>query len=239
MLLARFHHVHRNGVDLRRIVVGILQNREAAQNLARLQHLPAHADHHVFQAQAIGVGMVALRSGEFSEPDRHHLEQSALDPAREIGVPLDAAHQHDAVGIVRHLVHEGFDAVRRLAERHHFQLADERAAHAGFGDPIARQHLSLAGRIRRAVTSHGREDHGLHALLLPVLNRAVHDGGDVVYAAAAYADRDARAGLQPRGESSGGKLCAHGAGDIDDPAIRKLLANDEEAGKLHDGFILA
>ena len=41
LFFARFHHFHRHGVDLGGVVVGILQDGEAAQNLARLQHLPA------------------------------------------------------------------------------------------------------------------------------------------------------------------------------------------------------
>jgi hypothetical protein len=60
-----------------------------------------------------------------------------------------------------------------------------------------------------------------------------------VYATAAHSDGNARSGLQPRSESTGGKLCAHSAGDIDNPAIGELLANHEQAGKLHDGSILA
>ena len=59
-----------------------------------------------------------------------------------------------------------------------------------------------------------------------------------MYAAAAHADGDARPGLQAPGESAGGELCAHCGGDIDDLAIGKLLANYEQAGKLHDAFIL-
>ena len=182
--------------------------------------------------------MITLRAGEFPQADGHHLEQPALDLAGEIGVPLDPAHQHHPVGIVRHLIHEGFDAVGRLAERHHFQLADQRAAHAGFGDSVAGQHLGLAGRIGRAVTSHRREEERLHALFLPILNHVVHDGGNVVDAAATHPDGDARTGLQAPGETAGGELCAHGGGDINDLAIWKLLANYKQAGKLHDASIL-
>jgi len=53
----------------------------------------------------------------------------------------------------------------------------------------------------------------------------VHDGGDVVDAAATHADGDAGAGLQAPGETAGGELRAHRGGDIDDLAIWKLLAD--------------
>ena len=86
--------------SLRGVVVGVFENRQAAQNLARLQHLPPDAADDVLQAQLVGVGVVALRAGELAESDGHHLEQAAFDLAREIGVPLDAAHQHHAIGFV-------------------------------------------------------------------------------------------------------------------------------------------
>ena len=58
--------LHRHGVDLRRVVIGVLQNRQAAQDLARLQHLPPDAADHVLQPELVGVGVIALRAGEFA-----------------------------------------------------------------------------------------------------------------------------------------------------------------------------
>src|ERR1019366_5846539 len=125
-------------------------------------------------------------------------------------------------------------AVGRLAERHHFQLADQRAAHRGRGDSVAGQHLGLPGGVGRPVTSHGGEEQRLHALLLEVLHHVADDGGDVVDTAATHADGDARTGPQAPGEIAGGEFRPHTGGDIDDPAIWKLLAYYEQAGKLHD-----
>jgi hypothetical protein len=55
-----------------------------------------------------------------------------------------------------------------------------------------------------------------------------------VDASATHADGDARTGLQTPGEIAGGELCPHTGGDIDEFAIWKLLANYQQAGKLHD-----
>src|ERR1019366_7537710 len=45
-------------------------------------------------------------------------------------------------------------------------------------------------------------------------------------------------GVLPSDTTSNWLLSAHRGGDIGDLAVWKLLANYEEAGKLHDGFIL-
>ena len=79
------------------LMIGVFQNRQAAQNFSALQNLPADGADHVFQAQAIRVGVIALRAGEFAEADGHHLKQAALDLAGEIGVPFHAADQEHAV----------------------------------------------------------------------------------------------------------------------------------------------
>ena len=51
LLFAPLHLFHRDGVQLGRVVIGVLENGEAAQDLAGLQHLPAHAADHVLQAE--------------------------------------------------------------------------------------------------------------------------------------------------------------------------------------------
>ena len=129
-----------------------------------MQHLPSDGADDVFEAELVGVGVIALRAGELAEADRHHLEQAAFDLAGEIGVPLDAADEHDAVGFVGVPIHEGFDAVGGLAERDHFQLADHRAAHGGLGDAVVGEHVGLTLGGGGAVAAHGRKDEGLHAL---------------------------------------------------------------------------
>ena len=202
-LLALFHGFHRNGFELGGVVPGVFQNRQTAQNPAGSQHLASHGANDVLQAEAVGVRVVTLGAGEFAQPDGHHFEQAAFDLAGEIGVPLDAAHQHDAIGFVSHAVHEGFDAVGGLAERDHFQLAHQRASHGGFGDAVVGQHVGLSLRGGRAVTAHGGKQERPHALFLPVAHHAADNRGDVVDAAAAHADGDARARFHSRGKTAG------------------------------------
>jgi len=217
-------------------VVGVLQDREAAQNLAGLQHLPADAGDHMLQAHRVRIGVIALRAGEFPESDGHHLNQPALDLAGKIGMPFDAAHQHHAVALVGQLVHERFDPVGGLAERDHLELADHRTAHRGLRDPVMGQHVRLALRRRRAVAAHRREDERLHAGLLPVPHHAVHDGRDVGNAAAANADGDACSRFELRRERARCQLAVDLGRYICDPVRGKILADDHQAGKVHDGF---
>ena len=75
--------------------------------------------------------------------------------------------------------------------------------------------------------------------VFPVLHHAAHDGGDVVDAAAADADGDARAGLQRAAKPEAASCFLHFGGDIGDAAVGKLLASNNKAGKLHDRSILA
>ena len=75
------------------------------------------------------------------------------------------------------------------------------------------------------MTAHGGEQEGVHSLPFPVIDHVAHDGGDIVNAAAADTDADARAGLQTGGESTGGKLLTHFGGNVRNLPVRKLLAD--------------
>jgi len=88
------------------------------------------------------------------------------------------------------------------------------------------------------VTPHRGEEERAHAQLLPVPDDVVHDGRDIVNAAAADADRNPRSGLQLRGKGTSAKLLAHFGSNIGNAAIGKVLAKNEQAGELHDGPIL-
>jgi hypothetical protein len=106
---------------LRRVVVRVFEDRQPTQDLARPQHLPPDAADHPFQSDLVRVRMIMLRSGELTQPDRHHLEEPAFDLPGEIGVPFHAPQQHHAVALMRVAVHEGVDAFRRHADRHYIQ----------------------------------------------------------------------------------------------------------------------
>ena len=107
--------------------------------------------------------MITLRAGELAETDGHHLEEPAFDLAREVGVPLDAPNQENAIGAVRVLVHEGLDAIRRVPQGHHFERAHHRATHRPFVDAEVREHIGLAFRRGRPVAAHCGEEKRLEA----------------------------------------------------------------------------
>src|SRR5271155_3796702 len=95
------------------MMIRVLQNRQASENFSTLQNLTADAADHVLQAQPVSERMIALRAGKFAQANGRHLEQSALDLAREIGVPLHAPDKKHSVGIVRVLIHERVDSFGR------------------------------------------------------------------------------------------------------------------------------
>ena len=63
---------------------------EAAENFAAGENTRANAANHFFEAQAVRIGVISLRAGEFAQTDRHHLKETAFEGAHEICVPLDA-----------------------------------------------------------------------------------------------------------------------------------------------------
>ncbi len=126
-LIPRFHAVGWHGVQLSGMVMGVLQNREAAKHLSGLEYLAAHRADHVFETQPLGRGVILLRSGKLTETDRHHLHQAALDTPGEARMPLYTRDNHHAVGRVRRRIHEGFDPIGRAAERHDVRSAHDRA----------------------------------------------------------------------------------------------------------------
>ena len=168
-------------------MIGVFENRQAADYFSGSKHLTAHRADDVLQAQLVGVGVIALRAGELAQADGGHLEQPAFELARKIGVPFDAADQHDTVALKGAAVHECFDAVGRAAGGDHVQGADHRTAHGGRMNAKVREHIGLAFCRCAAVASHGREDERPASLRFPVVHGRARDGGDVGNAAAADA----------------------------------------------------
>ncbi len=142
----------------------------------------------------------------------------------EIGVPFDAADEHDAVAAESIAIHEGFDAVGGLAERNHIQRADNGAPHGGLVNAVLGQDVGLALGGGGAVTSHGREDERLAALRFPILHHRAGDVRDVGDAAAADTDSDARSGLDARSKLRTCELPFNFARDVRDRAVREFLA---------------
>ena len=218
-------------------MVGVFENGESAQDFAGFEHLAADGADGVFQAELVSVGVIMLCAGEFAEADGDHLEQAAFDLAHEIGVPLHAAAEHDAIAFVGVAVHIGLDALGRFAERHHVERTAHRAADSLLDDAVVGEHVGLALGGGGAVAAHGWKDEGAHALRLPVLDGGARDGGDIGDAAAAHADGHAGAGLEARGESGSVKLALDFGGYIGDAAVGKMLAYQEKAGELHRAIV--
>ena len=124
-----------------------------------------------------------------------------------------------------------------LRERHDVEGTHDGTAHGLLDDAVVREHVGLAFRSGGAVAPHGGKDEWLHAARDPVLRDRSGDGRDVGDAAAAHSDRDARPGLEIRAEARPAHFELYGGGDIGEPAVGKILANDEDARKLHIGII--
>ncbi len=90
----------------------------------------------------------------------------------EIGVPLHAADQKNAVRLVGVLVNERLDPFRRLPKVMHLERTDDRHAHRGFVNAVMRQNIRLPFGRRGSMASHGRKNKWLRAALLPEITTA-------------------------------------------------------------------
>ncbi len=142
--------------------------------------------------------MIALRSGELTEPDGHHLKQSAFDITGKIGMPFDATDEHDSVRIESLLIEKRFDAVGIASEGNYFQPTKDRAPHRGFGNSIVGEHVGLAFGGGGSVASHRGEDERGTPGSGPIVDDRFRDLIDIRDSAASDADGDFRAGGEAR-----------------------------------------
>src|ERR1017187_1039215 len=126
----------------------------------------------------------------------------------------------------------------RPAERTHVEMADDRTAHGRFRDAVVRQHRCLPFRAGRPVASHRRENERQHPLLAPVPHYTSYDGGDVVDAAAADADGDARSGLYARRKSRPAELPLNFSRNVRNAVVGETLSGQQQAWKSHHHPIL-
>ena len=112
----------------------------------------------------------------------------------------------------------------------HFELADDGAAHGGFGDAVVRQDVGLAFGGGGAVAPHGGEEERPHPLFQPILHHAAYDGGDIVDAAAADADGDARPRRHARGKAGRRQFPSHLAGNIGQSYGRQTSVGSQGGG---------
>src|SRR3954465_457841 len=108
--------------------------------------------------------MVMLRPGELAEPDRHHLKQPALDRAREVGVPLHPADQHNAITLEGVAIHEGLNALGSRAERKNLERTENGTAHRLFDNSVMGEHVRLTFGRGGAMATHRRKDEWPHAV---------------------------------------------------------------------------
>ena len=208
-----------------RIVIGVFEDRQAAEDLSGVKHLPPDAANHVLQAELVSIRVITLGSGKFPETNRHHLVQAAFDLTGKIRVPLHTGQEHHAVTLVSAVIHESVDAFRCFSQGNDIQRADDRATHRLVDDSVVGQHIGLTFRGGGPMAAHRRKDERSHPRRFPVFDDGSCDRGDVGNAPAAHSDRDTGGGFQPRRKWRLRKLPAHFGRNVADRAIREILAH--------------
>ena len=118
--------------------------------------------------------MDAIGAGILAQPDRDHLDQTALDRPVEAGVGLDPADGDDAVGGCGIGVEQAGQPLVGAAELNHVHGRAHRRADGLLGHAESFQHRRLPFRRGAAMAAHGRHDKGNKAALFQVAN----DRGD-------------------------------------------------------------
>ena len=214
-------------------MVGVLENRQSAQHAAGGEHHAADLPDDLLQAEAHGPHVVALGPLPLSEPDGHHLVNTALDAPIESRVPLDATAQHDTVRVPGFPIHRNGDALGRLADRHHIQRAHNGHSHRTLGDAIVCEHFALPFRRPAAVAAHDRNDEGLDPLIEPRVHNSFDDRVDVGDPATADSHRDATAGRDSGDPRRGSHFLANGTIDIRQRTIWETLADRNQSRQSH------
>lgn len=96
-----------------------------------------------------------------------------------------------------------------------------------------RQNVGLPFRRCRSMASHGREQKGLDAALLPEIDDRFDNGRDIRDASAAYANGEPAAWFKAGDEVGLRKFLPDPARNIGNSAVRKALLDLNETGKFH------
>src|SRR3712207_930604 len=96
-----------------------------------------------------------------------------------------------------------------------------------------REDLGLSPGCCGAMASHSGKQKRLCAFGFPVIDDGLDDGGDVVDAAASYADRDARARLQVSSERGTFQLVPNFPRYVLHCTCWEMLTDDNEGRELH------
>ena len=80
-LLAGLELLGRDGLDPRRLVVGVFDDGHSGQDVAASQHFAGHAADDLGEAEVLDRAVIDLRPFAIAQPDQQHFHQSALDRA--------------------------------------------------------------------------------------------------------------------------------------------------------------
>src|SRR5215212_5001613 len=142
------------GLYLRRLVVGVLDQSQPKEDAPRTQDLLAYLDHVVLDP-GYPVAVQLERRGVLAQPDRGHLQETALCRPAEVSVRLDPVDDHYPVGLRGVAVH-----VHRYPTLRPPYLAEL------LRDAQRLQHLHLPLGRRPAVAPHRRHDERIGTLVL-------------------------------------------------------------------------
>ncbi len=222
--LPRQNVLRQNGLQLHGLVVSIFQTGNGEQNLAGPNHHLRHGGN-VLRNVVHAVGVYEGRALLLAETHGHHLAGAGLHLAAEGIVGLQPAGNDDAVRLEGIFIHIHRLSSGRNAQLHHLHGGLDGTAHALRGNVVALQYLQLALGCGTAMTSHGRHNKGLRALLLDEIHNGLRDNVYVPNAPASRCDGNPHPWSDLRGKGLLGKLPLHHTGNLlrGNPIRRKYL----------------
>ena len=177
-------------LDDGRLVVGVLDGRDAEEDVPGFQHLVPDLDHEVADAlDAVAVQRERLLV--LSEPDRGHLHQATLYGRAEVRVGFDPVDEHDAVGLGGDPVHVYGYPPFRLPELYDLHRGAYRRATELFRDAQRLQDLDLSLGRSAAVAPHRGHDKRLRPHLFEDRDEGAQDPINLRDAAAPRRERHA------------------------------------------------
>ena len=132
-----------DGFEARRVLVAPLDECDAGEEVAALDHDRHRVVDHVHPAELEHRPVVERGAFELPEPDGRHLCEAALDGAGEHRVGLHSVHDDDVVGLCGGLRVEDREAELRVGERHHVHPRVDRTAAEVLGDAKRREEIGL------------------------------------------------------------------------------------------------
>ncbi len=221
-------------LEIGRLVVGVLDRRDAEQDLPRVDDLPADLDHEIPDApNAVAVqgeGLLVL-----AETDGGHLEEAALDRAAKVRVGLYPVHHDDAVGLVGDPVHVDRNAARRLAELHHVHGRPDLRPTELLRHAQAPKDLDLPLGRCPAVAPHRRHDERLGPHLPQDGDEGAEDDVYLGDAAGPCGQRDLHPGTDARGDLVATDLFPERRLNVLHAGPREPLPYLDHPWKLHPG----